>query len=255
MFIDKKFIFISLPRRASTSFHYSCLYNGLNVKNIGNVDWGVANSKIDFKNIDESNIMDYIAHGHERIVDEKNIYGNLYPIIAIDRNRHEVFYSYFKHLIYDLNRAGFSKIASHFAELSTEDLFFFNTNDVKSSLSRYEIIVDYLYKNNLIEKKIYKTTKNQILNTEEYVINIIDILLAPASHWHNNDNNIIWFDINNLEKLEEWVTNIIQKPFKLKKLNSNNNIKCNLKLNDEFIKYYNNVYDYYDLPKNKKTLI
>jgi hypothetical protein len=84
---------------------------------------------------------------------------------------------------------------------------------------------------------------------------VIDILLAPTSHWHNNDTDIIWFDINNLSKLEEWVSNITNKPFKLKKLNSNNKIKCNLELNEEFIYYYNNVYDYYDLPKNKKTLI
>jgi hypothetical protein len=142
MLIDDKFIFVSLPRRASTSFHYSCLLNGLNVKNIGPVDWSIANSKIDFKNINESNIMDYIAHGHERIVEEKMIYGNIYPIIAIYRNRHESFYSYFKHLIYDLNRAGFTKIAKHLSELQTKDLFFFKTNDLKSSTSRSEVIIN-----------------------------------------------------------------------------------------------------------------
>lgn len=255
MLIDNKFLFVSLPRRASTSFHFSCLLNGLDVKNIGPIDWSINNSKIDFNALDEANIMDHISHGHEKIVDLKKNYGNSYPIISIRRNRHESFYSYFKHLIFDLERAGFPKISKHFSGLSARDLFFFNTNDLKSSVTRYEKIISYLYANGLIKNKTYTSPSDLSLNTEEYVINVIDILLTPMSHWHNNDKEIIWFDIDNLTKLEEWVSNITKKPFKLKKLNSNAKIKCKLELNDEFIHYYNGVYDYYDLPKIEKTLI
>jgi hypothetical protein len=253
MLIENKFIYVSLPRRGSTAFHYSCILHNLEIKNT-EPNWEIENSKIDFNNINESDIMNYIAHGHEPLTELQNKFGNEYPIIAVNRNRHTTFYSLFKHAIFDLKRAGFNKVSQHFSNLSSNDLFFWNTDDLISKKSRWETINDYLYKNELISspKVIPKTLS---LYSEEYVINILDILLTPTSFWHNNDNNIIWFDINNLNVMTEWISNTIGKPFKLKNVNSSKHIDCNLKLDDEFIKKYNNIYDYYDLPKSTKTLI
>jgi hypothetical protein len=253
MLIENKFIYVSLPRRGSTSFHYSCILHNFEIKNT-EPRWGVENSKIDFNNINESDIMNYIAHGHEPLNELQNKFGNDYPIIAVNRDRYSSFYSLLQHVVFDLERAGFNKVSQHFSNLSSNDLFFWNTDDLVSKKRRWEIINDYLYKNDLIsgQKVIPKTL---LLYSEEYLINILDILLTPASFWHNHNKNIIWFDIDNLSEMENWVSDITKKSFKLKKVNSSKHINTKLILDDEFIKKYNSIYDYYDLPKSTKTLI
>jgi hypothetical protein len=113
-------------------------------------------------------------------------------------------------------------------------------------------ITNYLRKDKLKNKMDLKNTK---ITMFDYTINIIAILLTPISHWTNNNPNIIWFEFNELHKLSEWVTNIIGKPFKIESLNSSKHIKCNIELNDDFIKKYDDIYNFYDIQKNNKTLI
>jgi hypothetical protein len=252
MLIDNKFIYLSLPRCGSTSFHYSCILNNLSVKTIQNVE--SINSNIDFNSINEKQIMDYIEHGHEPLTNLLTTFGDNYPIIAVKRERHSVFYSLFKHIIYDLARAGKHNVAEHLMNMELDDLFFFSTQDLINKKTRWNIINDYLIEHNLINNR-YNIPKHLNLYSDEYVINVIDILLTPTSYWHNNHKNIIWFDISNLTEMETWVSNIIDNPFKIKNVNSSNHIECNIKLDDNFIKKYDTVYDYFDFPKHNKTLI
>ena len=84
---------------------------------------------------------------------------------------------------------------------------------------------------------------------------MIDILLTPLSFWTNNDKDIIWFDFSEMDKLEDWVSEKLNKPFKLQSVNSSKHIDCKIIFNDEFIKKYDDIYDYYDLPKSVKTII
>lgn len=255
MLIEDKFIYVSLPRRGSTSFHYSCILSNFTVKNIDSF-FENQNSKINFNSIDESNIMDYIFHGHEPLNEIQQKFGNDYPIIAVNRDRYDVFYSLLKHIIFDIKRAGFNDIANHFSKLTTDELFFFNTNDLVSKKSRWEVIAKYLYANGLIENnKPYSPMRALSIHNVEYIINIIDILLTPASYFHNHNKNIIWFDITDLSNMEKWVSNITQKPFKIQSVNSSKHIDCNVVLDDYFIKKYDSVFNYYDFPKFKNTLI
>jgi hypothetical protein len=55
--------------------------------------------------------------------------------------------------------------------------------------------------------------------------------------------------------LDKWVSNIIGRPFEIQKVNSSKHIECNIVMDDFFIEKYNGIFDYYDLPKFKKTLI
>ena len=55
--------------------------------------------------------------------------------------------------------------------------------------------------------------------------------------------------------MEKWVSNKINKPFKLENTNSSKDIECNLKLNDEFKNIYNITYDYFDIVKENNTII
>ena len=84
---------------------------------------------------------------------------------------------------------------------------------------------------------------------------ILGIALTPYSHYHNFDKRIIWFNFKELDKLENWVSNKLELDFKLEKINSSQHFDCNLKLNESFIKKYNEVFDRFDLQKDKITLI
>ena len=253
MLVDNKFIYVNLPRCGSTSFHYSCILHDLDLKNM-NEEWNKINSKIDFKNIDEKKIMDVIGHGHERLPLLRKKFGPEYPIIAVKRDRHEAFYSLFKHVIFDLKRANAIDAYEYFKNMSLDELFFFKTEDISSPEKRLELINGFLLKNGLIKRAV-TSSKEMTLYSEEYVVNIIDILITPFSHWHNHDKDIIWFNINELENMEKWVSDKIGKPFKLKQVNSSQHIDCQLRLDENFKKRYNEIYDFYDLPKKTATLI
>lgn len=263
MLIDKKFIYLSLPRCASTSFHYSCILNDVNVESHGGI-YEVENSNVDFKKIDENNLMNYITHGHESINGLQSKFGYELPIIAVKRDRHERLYSLYKHILFDFQRVGQYECYKVFSKLSVDELFFFTKDDILTQKLQREVIIDYLLKLNLIDKKNIKPVLSKFVkvqdeyyanNPVEYIINIINILITPISYLTNNNPNIIWFDFKKLDELENWVSEKIGKPFKLQSVNSSKHIECDMILNDDFIKKYNTIYDFYDLPKHKKTLI
>jgi hypothetical protein len=263
MLVDNKFIYLSLPRCASTAFHYSCLVNDITTQT-HNGDWELSNDNIDFKSVEKKDLMNYIYHGHETIIDLQTKFGNEYPIIAVNRDRHKRFYSLYKHILFDLKRMGFHKIHEKFSNLTLDELFFFTKSDVSSKKHRWDKICEYLIELKLLNEKIDITIPSKLnISYEEYfktnifgyAVNMIDILLTPQSFWTNNSQNIIWFDFNELNKLEEWVTSILGKSFTLHSVNSSKHMDSKIILNDNFIEKYNNIYDYYDLPKLTKTLI
>jgi hypothetical protein len=245
MLIDNKFLYISLPRCGSTSFHYSCILNGLSIKNLdSSIDF--CNSKKDFNFIDESSIMNIIEHGHTSLIELQKKFGYDLPIIAVRRNKYERFYSLYKHIIFELDRIGVSDLSRKFANFNLNDVFFFNKFDMMTKESRYRCISNYILSISpeLIYHKLY-----------QYIVNIIDILLTPISHWHHHNKDINWFDINETKKLEEWVSNITNTEFKLRHVNSSSFIQTNLKLDDAFMEKYDSVYEYYDSPKSNKSVI
>ena len=64
MLVDNKFIFVSLPRSASTSFYISCLKNEISVEHYDNVI-GLGQVNIDIFEHDNETIADNIMHAHE----------------------------------------------------------------------------------------------------------------------------------------------------------------------------------------------
>ncbi len=263
MLVDNKFLYLSLPRCASTAFHYSCILNEINVQT-HNGEWETANADIDFKSIDKAGLMNYIYHGHESIVDLQTKFGNNYSVIAVKRQRHERFYSLYKHILFDLQRTGFNRIYDVFSKMTLDELFFFTKDDILNKKKRWDIICDFLIDLKIIDERIdisvtskFNKSEEEFFksNTKGYAVNMIDILLTPISHWTNNDPNIIWFNFNEMDKFENWVSEKLDKPFKLHSVNSSKHMECDLVLDEEFIKRYNTIYDYYDLPKNNKTLI
>jgi hypothetical protein len=257
MLIDNKFIYLSLPRRGSTSFHYSCILHNLEIQTLNG--WNFMNTNVDFTKIDENIIMDHIFHGHESLLELGKKFGYGYPTIAVKRDRHETFYSLYKHLLFEFERIGANEFYEHFINITLDDLFFYKTEQLLTKKDRWDIICEYLIDKNLLPNRIkipigiYGTPIS--LDLEQYIINVIDLLITPSSYWHNNDPNVIWFDMKNLKVMEEWVSNITKKPFILSNVNSSKHMESKLELNSDFIERYNSIYDFYDLPKSIKTLI
>jgi hypothetical protein len=242
MLVDNKFIALSLPRCASTSFYITCLRNNINVEHYDEAIFDRWKSGIDL-NLNNEQLADVVVHGHESISDLRKKFGNGYDIIGIRRNRYERFISLWKHVI-DLSKSdNYPMVKAKLEQLTIDDILFYSTNDLVSEQKRGEVVYQFALRNNLLE------CMTDVVKTMVY------ILITPISEYHKHDPKIIWFDFDKLYELENWVSNKLEKPFILEKSNGSQHFECKLKIDDAFIERYDSIYNYYDLPKQTKTLL
>jgi hypothetical protein len=244
MLVDNKFIFVSLPRCASTSFFITCIRNGINTKHCGNYFDNYINSNLDkFQSIQNNDeLADNLAHPHESIQMLETKFGVGYEIISVKRNKYERFISLWKHAIDEVYRLGEFDIYKKFIELSIDDILFFSKNDIGNK--------------NDIDQLVKKFLKNNEIGTNnKKILNIISIVFTPYSAYHHNDSRVIWFGFNELHTLEEWVSKKLNKKFVLEKSNSSKAFSSNIKLNEYFTKKYDSIYSIYDNYKTIKTLM
>ena len=194
-------------------------------------------------NLDNEKIADLLTHNHERITGLVEKFGSNYEIVSVNRDRYVRFISAWKHMIDMVDMQYPKNLLKILKNLTIDDILFYQTEDLISDISQVKLIYKFAQKNGFEEY------------LDNYMINMMRIIIRPLSWWHNNDPKIKWFDFDKLYELEEWVSNKLGKPFKLEKSNSSNHFECNLMLNENFILKYNKIYDYYDLPKKQKTLI
>ena len=242
MLVDKKFIFISLPRCASTSFMITCLKNNIPVEHLN------SNHDNQLVNIDEwekmsnEELADSLIHAHEPLCMLQDKFGTKNPIISIRRNKYDRFLSLWKHIIDELHRIKKIEIADIFSKLTTNDIFDNITpNDIYNSENRYKIIEDFL-------------TKLEISQEESYTKNMLDILFTPVVELTNDNPNIIWFDIDNLGELENWVSKKLNRDFKMEKINSSKHFNSVIENDQYFKQKYDNLYKQFDQRKVNKTL-
>lgn len=249
MLVENKFIYLSLPRCASTSFLITCLRNNIEIKHYDKFYVENMDRTIDLS-LDNEKLADQLLHGHEKIVDLRTKFGYELPVVGIKRNRHDRFISLWKHLIdltATLTHLYDPKVSEILSQLDIEDVLFFNSEDL--------IPED---KTKLADRFIEKSGVSEYINKNNYFHfrAIILITINPLSYFHNNDPNIIWFEYDKLYEFEKWVSEMLERPFKLEKSNSSQTFKCNLTISrDSFIRKYNEIYDYFDLPKNVTSLI
>jgi hypothetical protein len=244
MLVENKFIYISLPRCASTAFMASCVKQNLDIKHY-NSNYNMHNQLIytQYDNINQINFQDFeieFAHNHERVACLKEKFGYDYNVISVRRNKYERFISLWKHVLNKFNGYGDLDTVNKLSNLTIDELLWYKTNDLQSAESVEEVIEIFIKK--------YK------LNIDEVGREMLRILIFPYSKWHNHDPDIIWFDFNELYKLEEWVSNKLNIDFKLMNLNSSNHFDSKLELNDGFKQKYDSIYLPYDEIKNVKTL-
>jgi hypothetical protein len=241
MLIDNKFIYLSLPRCASTAFFISSIRSGFDVKHSNPTsDKLLENSNL--VNLTNMDLVYKINHFHETITSLRKSFGGEYDVISVKRNKYERFISYFNHCIGELKRNGNIDLSNKFLELTTDEVLFYKTNNLIDKNSKINLIKTFL--------------KN--INYFEYNKSLESLLLpmvTPISLYHNNDPKIIWFDFNKLDDMENWVSQKTQKNFKLEFFGSSKNNKSKLNVDDNFIKKYDEIYDYYDIFKKQKTII
>ncbi len=244
MLIEDKFFFISLPRTASTSFMASCISQNIKIRHAReNVD--IENQlkyrKKKIEDINYENFANEFNHAHEPLNYLIERFGENYDIISIRRNKYERFISLWKHVLHEMDKKEHPDVFNICSKLSLDEILFYTSED----LLNYEV-------ENTVNTFV---KKYNLVKISDYGKNMIAILMKPCSDYHHHNKNIIWFEFNELYKLEEWVSNKLNIDFKLLKINSSKHYNSKLILNDEFRKKYDSIYEVFDEIKTKKTLI
>jgi hypothetical protein len=242
MLVDNKFYFISLPRCASTSFMISCLKQDIKIEHF-NSSWDIEHQhQIDLVKMTNEEIADNLTHGHESILNLEKKFGNIYDIISIKRDKYDQFISLWKHVLDEIHRVGDIDNYNIFKELTENDILFYTSNDINNPEDIDRIFYDFMKRLNIKSWHLYTEIA-------------IKILYPPLSLYHEHYDNIIWFDINNLSELEKWVSNKLNKPFKLEKINSSQHFECALKNTENFRNKYDSIYEKFSDCKKTKTLL
>ncbi len=241
MLIENKFIYLNLPRCASTSFHIACLKYGLDIKYYDDIIHTLNPPKLE-SNLNNEFIADNLTHSHERLINLRKKFGSDIPVIAVKRDPYERYVSLWKHIIDELYRVGEMEIFEIFKKMSVDELLSYDELDLSSNEKKYPAIKAFF-------------ERNKVPNRGAYVTAMIYMIMSPTSHYHHHDKSIIWFDINELNKLEKWVSETLGIHFKLEKTNSSQHFECSIVNDEYFRKKYDSIYKNYDLPKINKTLI
>jgi hypothetical protein len=247
MLVDNKFIYISIPRCATTSFLVSCFKNKIDVKHFDNrfdFDYQLNNNDFIKTITDIEELSNNLKHCHEPLPLLESKFGKNYDIISVRRNRYERFISSWKHCIHEIIRSGDTETANILKKLDENQILDFNaeilqTDNIKNPNKFSQIFID----------------KFKLKSNSKYLNEVFFSVFIPTSYTHQNNNKIIWFDFNELDRMEEWVSEKLNKNFKLVKSNSSNKIDCNLKLTENFIKKYNSIYDRFEIIKNEKSIL
>ncbi len=241
MLIDNKFIYLNLPRCASTSFHIACLKHKLDIKYFDSRIQSMNPTELEYDANGEI-VADTLTHAHEKLINLKRKFGNNLPVIAVKRDPYDRYISLWKHIIDELYRVDKTDTFEIFKSLKTDELLFYTSDDLISNEAKYSKIREFF--------KI-----NKVSESGPYVTAMMFMMMSPTSHYHHHDPSIIWFDIKELNKLEDWVSNIIGNSFKLEKINSSQHFECQIKNDDYFKSKYDSIYKNYDNPKVTNSII
>ena len=241
MLVDKKFYYISLPRCGSTSFHFTCLRQHIPIQTLSE-DIHLQYRSTNIKDLTNEELATKYVHRHEPLITLQEKFGEDYPIIAVRRGRHETFISFWKHIIEHVKLEYEQDLYEKFSKFTIDDILFFSPS---------ELLADYLK----VEELATEFLKRNSIECRWHLTNLMIVLYTPKSVWHGNHKDIIWFDFDRLNEMEDWVSSKLERPFKLENFNTSRHIESNVKLDDYFKSKYNSIYDIHDIRKSNKTLV
>ena len=234
MLVDNKFIIIQIPRCATTSFLHTCQVNNIPAEYINS--HGRPNL-YNFK----------IGKGerfHEDIFNLQERFGYEYPVIAIKRDKISSFISLWKQMLKMFLEWNEVDLYNKLAKLTYEDILFFSEDDY-----------NLLNVDDQINLANEFCKRHKIENKDRSLSWLVQIY-KPKEWYHRNNPNVIWFDYNRLNELEDWVSEKLNREFKLVKINSSVDTKCNLVDSEEFRNKFNQLYTQkYETFKKSKSII
>jgi hypothetical protein len=241
MLVGKKFYYISLPRCGSKSFHFTCLRQNIPIQTLSE-DINLQYQATNLSTFTNEELATSYVHRHEPLITLQEKFGEDYPIIAVRRDRHETFISFWKHIIGYVKLQYEQALYEKFSKFTIDDVLFFEPSAFSVNYSKIEkLAAEFLKKNNI--------------EWTWYLSNLMIVLYTPKSVWHGNHKNIIWFDFDKLSEMENWVSSKLERPFKLENFNTSRHIESNIKLDNYFKDKYNSVYNIHDVVKSNKTLV
>lgn len=251
MLVDNKFIFINLPRCASNSFLITCIRNEINLKFYNDkttkkLELLYKNNFAKFSNLE--NIGQYSMNQHIPLNMLENKFDKNYPVMAIKRNKYSRFLSFYNYILSKLLETEETMVFEKLNYLTIKDIIFYKKDDVSDEEQVEKTVEEFFTKMNINDKFKNLYHKAQIKR-------LIKTFFTPISHFTHYRPDIIWFDIEKLYMLEDWVSEKLERKFILLKENASSYKSSFLEINDEFIYYYDSVYNEYDIVKDKKSLI
>jgi hypothetical protein len=194
MLVGNKFLFLKIPRTATTAFERSCFLANIEVK--------YPTDKI-LSQKRAANGQESLRHSHETVSKLREVFGDSYPVVAVRRDDLERFISAWKFFIRELETVDM-KAASILREVD-------NTAFIQAWIKELG------YSAELVElEKLTSFTTSLIGYPVKYSANLFYILSATMSgpsRWHQNDLNIKYFDFKNLSELEKYVKETVDPSF------------------------------------------
>jgi len=250
MLVEDKFLFLSLPRRASTAFMTTCIFNRFKIEcadpeRTNQIKFLYEDNIFDIDIVRKKRLNQHIPYD---ILFEK--FSNNFPLIAIKRNPYEKFISHYNHCLDALHYFKEFKVLQKIQNLDIEKILFFSNDRVNSDYDN----INFLVKEFAEINGIYELFESKYHRLEWF--KVFTALYVPDYAYTGYNTNILWFDFKKLYELEEWVSDTVKKDFKLMKVNdSKKETSSNLKIDEKFIKKYDELYGKFDNPKIIKTLI
>lgn len=233
MLVDNKFIIVQIPRCATTSFLHTCQVNNIPAEYISSY----GRPRLYDAKIGKG------ERFHEDIFNLQEKFGYEYPVIAIKRDKISSFISLWRMMLKMFLEWGDIDLYHKLIKLNYKEILFFNENDY-----------DLLDIDNII-RLANDFCKRHEIDSKDRSLSWLVQIYKPKEWYHRNNPNIIWFDFNKLYELEEWVSNKLNREFKLVEINSSVDIKCNLVNSEEFREKFNQLYKKYEVFKKSKSLI
>lgn len=234
MLVDNKFLFLKIPRTATVAFERSCFSAGLSITY-------PADNVLAQKQAEKG--LEPYRHAHHSVSKLREYYGKDYPIVAISRDPLERFISAWKYTI------------KHIAERNPEVSKVLEGVTNQEFMNAWHSEIGYSANLKDIDKAVNffrRLVKGGVPYNKNTFMIFTTIITGPI-RWHENNPDIIYFDIKDLTKLEEYTKDITGKPFKLITINDTKSVYTNLKLDDSLKDFYFKIVE--PVYKKQNTLI
>jgi hypothetical protein len=222
MLVDNKFLFLKIPRTATVAFERSCFLAELSIKYpSGNV---LAQRQAD-KGIEPR------RHAHETFSKLREYFGDEYPVIAIERDPLDRFLSAWKYVI--------KSVSEHSTEVSKT----LSNVDNKTFINAWQSEIGHSANLRDIPKceNFFKRLIHGGIPYNKNVYMLFTSVMTGPSRWHENNPDILYFNIRDTKTLENYVREITGKPFELIVTNHTKTTDSNLVLDNTLKEFYFNT--------------